>query len=171
MQSVAHQHIFHISGRWLSLDSSAKMLFQILLGLPLLPPCVLAHFMLSYPPALKNSSPNPSTTLDVSPCGLNSTTPLFNNLTSPTTTLSTSSFPLYVSTQEDHQWWLFRATTDKAPPFRWTNLLPVVEQLAEGSFCIPDLSLPKSFVDREAILQVVQQHDGGLGYQVGSPSL
>ncbi|KAL9617760.1 MAG: hypothetical protein Q9160_007473 [Pyrenula sp. 1 TL-2023] len=84
--------------------------------------------------------------------------------------LSTSSFPLYVSTEEEQQYWLFRATTDKAPPFRWTNLLPVVEQVAQGSFCVPDLSLPKSFVDREALLQVVQQHDGGLGYQCATIS-
>lgn len=120
--------------------------------------------MLSYPPAL--SSSDSEETISNAPCGLNTSAPLFNNLTSPTTTLSTTSFPLYINTEADHQWWLFRATTDKAQPFRWTNLLPVVEQSTEGGFCVLDLSLPRSFIGREAVVQVIQQHNGGLSYQV-----
>lgn len=145
------------------------MTLLFLLGLSLFFPTISAHFMLPYPPALTGS--NSDTELSTSPCGLNSTAPLFNNLTSPTTTLSTSSFPLYLSTEAQQQRWLFRATTDKAQPFRWTNLLPVVEQTARGSFCVPDLSLPRSFMSREALIQVIQQHDGGLSYQVRLPSL
>jgi hypothetical protein len=119
-----------------------------------------AHFVLNYPPTLGFDDTQETT----APCG--GFPILINNLTSPSTNLTVGAFPIAVQSTHPSANWLFRATLSRAPPFNWTDLLPVVAEEGVGGFSVPDLSVPDAWVGNVGVVQIAQENAGEVAYQV-----
>ena len=121
-----------------------------------------AHFLLNYPPTLGFSDDDEGT----SPCG--GFPVVFNSSDVPA---QVDGFPIALRTTHPEGQWLFRATLSQQEPFNWTNLLPVVQETGLGDFCIPNFKVPAEFAGRSGLLQITQNAEDGLLYQVRSKSM
>ena len=121
---------------------------------------VHGHFLLTYPPTIGFDNDNEGE----APCG--GFPDIFNNLTAPSMNITVAGFPIELQSTHPQAAWLFRATLSHEAPFNWTNLLPVVSETGIGDFCVPDLGAPVEFAGHAGILQVVQEEEGELLYQV-----
>jgi hypothetical protein len=117
-----------------------------------------AHFVLNYPTSVGFDDDTEST----APCG--GFTPKFNNASDDS--LPVGGFPVSMLSTHPEANWLFRATLDQAAPFNWTDLLPVVDEVGLGQFCLPALTAPESFAGQSGLVQVIQQGPDGTLYQV-----
>jgi hypothetical protein len=66
---------------------------------------------------------------------------------------------------------LFRGTLDPIASGKWSNFLPVVGEYGLGAFCEAIVAVPASWVGSQGIIQVVQNAEDGVHYQVRSCSI
>src|SRR3954453_23335087 len=118
------------------------------------------HFLLNYPPTIGFDDDKEGE----GPCG--GFPIVFNNMTTPSTKLTVGGFPIELQSTHPQAAWLFRATLSREAPLNWTNLLPVVTETGIGQFCLPDLGAPVEFAGHSGVVQVVQENDSDLLYQV-----
>ncbi|KUJ17379.1 uncharacterized protein LY89DRAFT_684441 [Mollisia scopiformis] len=130
-----------------------------ILTLLLLVSTTTAHFILNYPTTLgfnQNAE-------DDSPCG--GATISFTN----TTAFHLSGDAIAVTTLHPQSNFLYRATTDQIGTSNWT-VLSLVAEYGLGAFCEPALSVPDSdWEGKMGLLQVVQNAEDGVHYQVFTP--
>lgn len=135
------------------------MLSVVLLLLLSLPSWVTGHFTLNYPPSLGFIDDKESE----GPCG---GFPVA--FTGNVTNVTVDSFPVSLRSSHPQTEFLFRVTLDKAEPFNWTNLLPVVDETGIGAFCLPNLKAPAGFAGKQGLVQVMAEAIDGFLYQVST---
>jgi len=123
-------------------------------------PSTFAHFILNYPPAL---GPFKDDDEGTGPCGGYDIS-FSGNVTDTTV----GGFSVALTSTHPQANWLYRVTTSTQEPYNWTNILPVVSESGLGAFCLPELTVPPSFVGQQAIIQVSQGAVDGNLYQVRS---
>jgi len=111
--------------------------------------CLLAgpsspHFILSYPASLGFDANNEN----VSPCG---------------------GFPISFSSATDYH--VGGDSTALTASGNWSNFLPVVGEYGLGAFCEASVAVPSSWVGSQGIIQVLQNAEDGVHYQVRSCSI
>ena len=114
------------------------------------------HFVLNYPPSLGFDDSVEAT----GPCG---GFPIVFNASD--TSVPVDGFTAAMFTTHPQTQWLLRATLSKAEPFNWTNLLPVVDEIGPGNFCLPSLKAPAEFAGKAGLIQVTQAAADGALYQ------
>ncbi|KAE8449633.1 hypothetical protein EG329_007963 [Mollisiaceae sp. DMI_Dod_QoI] len=133
--------------------ANLKMLFQFF---ALFSASANAHFVLNYPDSLGFNQ----NTEDSSPCG--GATLSFSN----TTAFHVSGDAIALTTLHPQSDFLYRATTDQTAAGNWT-VLSLIAEYGLGAFCEPGLSVPVSWVGQTGLLQIVQNAEDGIHYQVG----
>jgi hypothetical protein len=124
------------------------------------PGLAYGHFLLTYPPSIGFDDGRE----EEGPCG--GFPIVFNSMTAPCINLTFGGFPIELRNTHPQAAWLFRATLGHQAPFSWTNLLRMVSETGIGQFCVPDLDAPVDFAGFPGIVQVVQENDSTLLYQV-----
>ncbi|KAI9767489.1 MAG: hypothetical protein M1839_004500 [Geoglossum umbratile] len=114
------------------------------------------HFLLNYPKSLGFSDAQE----DDSPCGGFQVS--FDN----TTDFHVGGDSVYLTTLHPQSNFLFRGTLDQKASGNWMNLLPVIGEYGLGDFCEPSLSTPDSWAGAMGVLQVIQDAEDGVHYQV-----
>jgi hypothetical protein len=117
-----------------------------------------AHFLVNLPPPLGSNIDNE----DVAPCG-GFTPSSSDNITNfhvggdaiGITTLHAQSFIVYMG--------LLGTSLSQA---NWTSLVPTIEQYGLNSFCEPSIPVPASWAGSSGLLQIVQDAEDGVHYQV-----
>ncbi|KAK8139485.1 hypothetical protein PG984_002865 [Apiospora sp. TS-2023a] len=61
--------------------------------------------------------------------------------------------------------WLYRITTDDKAAGNWTQVYPQVQQSGVGTFCVPKVTVPESYIGQKAVLSIVADGDDGMLYQ------
>ncbi|KAK8019023.1 hypothetical protein PG990_004161 [Apiospora arundinis] len=61
--------------------------------------------------------------------------------------------------------WLYRITTDDKAAGNWTQLGRQVLQSGVGTFCLPKVAVPESYLGQKAVLSIVANGDDGMLYQ------
>lgn len=116
-----------------------------------------AHFLLNYPPSVGFDED----TEGQSPCGGAKVVFGGNDVD-----VQVGGFPLQLRSTHPQAQWLFRGTLDQVAPYNWTNLLPVVNEIGLGDFCLPALEAPSAWAGKQGLIQVVQDAADGELYQV-----
>lgn len=114
-----------------------------------------AHFILNYPTSLgfdQNAE-------DSSPCGGAKL-----SFASPSN-FHVDGDAIALTTLHPQSNILFRATTDQIASGNW-SVLSLIAEYGLGAFCEPALSVPASFAGSVGLLQVVQNAEDGVHYQV-----
>jgi len=132
-------------------------MYKVLALLAVLP-STFAHFILNYPTALGVFKDEEEGT---APCGGYDI-----NFSGNVTEVPVGGFAVALMSTHPQADWLYRITTSTEEPYNWTNILPVVSESGLGAFCLPDLTVPSSFVGQQAIIQVTQDAVDGELYQV-----
>jgi hypothetical protein len=114
-----------------------------------------AHFILNYPTSLGFDQ----NTEDNSPCG--GETLSFTN----TSNFHVGGDAIAFTTLHPQSDFLYRATTDQTAAGNWT-VLSLIAEYGLGAFCEPSLSVPASWAGQVGLLQVVQNAEDGVHYQV-----
>jgi hypothetical protein len=117
-----------------------------------------AHFLVNFPTPLGSNIDNE----DVAPCG-GFTPSSSDNLTNfhvggdaiGITTLHAQAFIIYMG-----------MLGTSLSPANWTSLIPTIEEFGLNSFCEPSISVPTSWAGSSGLLQVVQDAEDGVHYQV-----
>lgn len=130
-----------------------KLLSQLLLALLLTP--TSAHFTLNYPTTLGFDQNKE----DESPCG--GATISFAN----TTAFYVSGDAIAVTTLHPQSNFLYRATNDESGKGNW-SVLALIQEYGLGAFCEPALSVPAAWAGQLGLLQIVQNAEDGVHYQV-----
>lgn len=115
-----------------------------------------AYFTLSHPTAFVSRSNSQKT----APCG---DAPL---IFETSTEYYVGGDAVAVLTAEEHANILIRATVGPLAVANWTNLFPVVAQSHSGAFCEPLVPAPEDWVGKDGVIQVIQNGEDGLSYQV-----
>jgi hypothetical protein len=128
--------------------------------------CLLAgpsspHFILSYPASLGFDANNEN----VSPCGG------FPISFSSATDYHVGGDSTALTTLHPQSNFLFRGTLDPTASGNWSNFLPVVGEYGLGAFCEASVAVPSSWVGSQGIIQVLQNAEDGVHYQVRSCSI
>lgn len=131
-------------------------MYKVLALLAVLP-STFAHFILNYPTALGVFKDEEEGT---APCGGYDI-----NFSGNVTEIPVGGFAVALMSTHPQADWLYRITTSTEEPYNWTNILPVVSESGLGAFCLPDLTVPSSFVGQQAIIQVTQDAADGELYQ------
>ncbi|KAK8048124.1 hypothetical protein PG994_009854 [Apiospora phragmitis] len=61
--------------------------------------------------------------------------------------------------------WLYRITTDDKAAGNWTEVYGQVQQSGVGTFCVPKVAVPDSYIGQKAVLSIVADGDDGMLYQ------
>jgi hypothetical protein len=115
-----------------------------------------AHFYLTHPQGLGTNANNE----EISPCG--GFMPTFTD----TTDYYVGGDAINVVTSHPQVNMLFRATLDTTAQGNWSVLYPVIATYGLGSFCIPTVPAPKEFAGKNGVVQVIQNGEDGLLFQV-----
>ncbi|OAL31901.1 hypothetical protein AYO22_00771 [Fonsecaea multimorphosa] len=128
-----------------------------LLNLILLPLCA-SHFIILTPPPLGNNINNE----DQSPCGGFSPSSSDN-----ITDFHVGGDAIGLTTLHAQAYFAYRGLlgTSLSNP-NWTVLIPTVEEFGLNSFCQPALTVPPSWAGSTGLLQVIQDAEDGVHYQV-----
>ena len=132
------------------------MHFSTLFATLLLGACVSAHFQMNYP---KSFGFDEDTETEL-PCGGEDIS--FDD----TTDAPVDGFPVALSTEHPQAQFLYRGTLDQKAPFNWTNLLPVVNEMGIGDFCIPNMKAPAMWANQTGLVQIIMDGPDGILYQV-----
>ena len=134
------------------------MVFSQLLSLLLLLPVSLAHFIVLTPPPIGNNINNE----DESPCG-GFTPSSADNLTD----FHVDGDPIGLTTLHAQCFFAYRGMLgdDLSSP-KWTNLIPTVEEFGLNNFCEPSIVVPTSWTGQSGLLQIIQDAEDGVHYQV-----
>lgn len=137
------------------------MAARILLGTLSAASIASAHFVLLRPKTAGFIDDSQFT----APCGGATVTV---NSSSPQTQVDR--FAINIDSTHPAGMWEIRATTDTQEPYNFTTVMPTINTVGAGTFCLPSISVPESFAGKAGILQIqVKSVDGNL-YQVGRPS-
>ena len=123
-----------------------------------LAPLALAHFVVNFPTPLGSNIDNE----DIAPCG-GFTPSASDNLTAfhvggdavSLTTLHAQSFFEYRG---------MLGSSLSSP--NWTGLIPTVEEYGLNNFCEPSIAVPAFWAGSSGLLQIVQDSEDGVHYQV-----
>jgi hypothetical protein len=135
---------------------------SLLLRFALIIPFSTAHFFLNYPPSLGFDANNE----DAGPCGG------FAISLSNTSTFHVGGDSIAMSTLHPQSNFLFRGavnlTGDAAnlAASNWIVLLPVVLEAGLGAFCEKSVAVPADWAGQKGVIQVVQDAEDGIHYQV-----
>ncbi|KAJ6259159.1 hypothetical protein Dda_6057 [Drechslerella dactyloides] len=127
----------------------------LLLAFPLV---AHAHFILRYPTPLGPSAANQET----APCGGYS----FSE-SSPVTNFYVDGDAVAYSSSHPDVHVLYRVVEgNKADGngLKWDQAFPIINQFGSGDFCEPHVTVPKSYVGKQGILQVIQNAVDGMLY-------
>jgi hypothetical protein len=114
-----------------------------------------AHFLLNYPPSLGFDQNKEGS----SPCG--GATIAFTS----TTSFHVSGDAIGLTTLHPQSNILYRATKDQTATGNWT-VLALITEYGLGAFCEPALTVPASWVGSTGLVQVAQNAEDGVHYQV-----
>lgn len=124
----------------------------------LLAASVQAHFQLVEPKSIGFSDDEEGK----APCG--SFTPNFDKDT--ITDFHVGGQPIAVLSGHPEYKWLFRVTFDESVDGEWQQIYDIVDQQGLGAFCIPDVTVPDSWVGKTGVLGIVGGASDGNLYQV-----
>lgn len=116
-----------------------------------------AHFVLNYPTTLGFNQDAE----DQSPCG-----GAIISFTS-TTSFHVSGDAVAITTLHPQSDMMYRATTDQTGAGNWT-LMTLIAEYGLGAFCQLALSVPASWAGQTGLLQIVQNAEDGVHYQVNT---
>jgi hypothetical protein len=131
---------------------------KLLLSLLALGSVSSAHFIINAPPPLGNNINNENTL----PCG--GFTP---SNSSTVTDFHVGGDVVALTTLHAQSFFAYRGmlgTSLSAP--NWTVLLPTVEEFGLNAFCEPSIAMPASWAGSMGLLQVIQDAEDGVHYQV-----
>ena len=117
-----------------------------------------AHFVLQYPGSLgfdDDEEPN-------APCGGEDIT-FDQNVTA----VPVGGFPVVLLTTHPQAQFLYRGTLDKQGN-NFTNLMPVVNEMGLGEFCLPHIKAPMTWAGQQGLVQIIMDGPDGILYQVCS---
>jgi hypothetical protein len=117
-----------------------------------------ADFLLNYPPAIGFDNGFEGTP----PCGSFSVDFPTDNVTD----FHVGGDALAMNSLSSKATWLFRATLDLTASGNLTTLLPAIAQTGLGDYCERDVMVPVSWAGSKGVLQVVQDAQDGILYQV-----
>ena len=156
---VNHRHLFSISIPSVTMPSSKLMSF---LSLALaLAPLASTHFIVNTPAPLGSNIDNEDTV----PCG--GFTPSTSEVT---TNFHVGGDAIGVSTLHAQSSFAYRAMLGQslsAP--NWTVLIPTIQQYGLNNFCEPSIAVPASWVGQAGLMQIIQDAEDGVHYQVCVP--
>lgn len=66
--------------------------------------------------------------------------------------------------------WSFRGTTSTSAPYNFTDIMPMIQTSGIGHFCLTMLSVPSEWAGSSGIIQIVDNSDDGMLYQVRWPA-
>jgi hypothetical protein len=122
-----------------------------------------AHFVITLPPPLSDNINNEGS----SPCG-GSTPSAADNLTD----FHVGGDAVSLTTLHPQSFFAFRGQVGTSlAPANWSDVIPTVEQYGLNSFCEPALAVPAAWAGSPGLLQVVQDSEDGVHYQVGLSSV
>ena len=133
--------------------------------LPLLTPLCAAHFIVNTPPALGGGSNINAE--DQAPCGGFSPSSSDDNNSAA---FHVQGDAVGLTTLHAQSYMAFRGmpATDLARA-NWTVLWPTVEEFGLNGFCLPHITVPEDWAGKEGLLQVIQDAEDGVHYQVSCP--
>ncbi|KAI5863302.1 hypothetical protein GGS23DRAFT_526547 [Durotheca rogersii] len=117
-----------------------------------------AHFTVQHPPII---GPFNAEEEDSAPCGGHS--PDLNTL--PANDFHVDGDAIATTLTHSQSTWLYRVTTDATASGNWTQIWGIVDQQGAGAFCIPQISVPHSFIGQKVILSIVSHATDGFLYQ------
>jgi hypothetical protein len=120
-----------------------------------------SHFILSYPTSLGFDANNEN----VSPCGG------FPISFSSATDYHVGGDSIALTTLHPQSNFLLRGTLDPTASGNWSNFLSVVGEYGLGAFCEVTVAVPASWIGSQGIIQVLQNVEDGVHYQVRSCSM
>lgn len=116
-----------------------------------------AHFQVQYPPTIGPFNDDKEAD---APCG--GYTPDFAKATD----FHVGGDAIATKSGHPQTQWLYRITTDDKAAGNWSQIHAQVLQSGVGTFCLPRVAVPESYVGQKAVLSVVANGDDGLLYQV-----
>jgi hypothetical protein len=126
----------------------------------LLTPLASAHFIVSTPPPLGDNINNEA----VAPCG--GFTP---SSSSNVIDFHVAGDAIGLTTLHEQSYFAYRGMlgTSLTSP-NWTILIPTVEEFGLNNFCEPSVPAPASWAGSTGLLQIIQDSEDGVHYQVWS---
>ncbi|KAK8124273.1 uncharacterized protein PG998_000032 [Apiospora kogelbergensis] len=115
-----------------------------------------AHFQVQYPPTIGPFNDDKEAD---APCG--GYTPDFAKATD----FHVGGDAIATKSGHPQTQWLYRITTDDKAAGNWSQIHAQVLQSGVGTFCLPRVAVPESYVGQKAVLSVVANGDDGLLYQ------
>lgn len=115
-----------------------------------------SHFLLNYPKSLGFDDNNE----DSGPCGGFSVS--FSNAAD----YHVGGDSIAVTSLHPQSNFLFRGTLDPTASGNWSDLLPVVGQYGLGAFCEASVAVPAAWAGSKGVVQVIQDAEDGVHYQV-----
>jgi hypothetical protein len=117
-----------------------------------------AHFLVQTPTPLGDNINNE----DVSPCGGFSPSPT-NNVTD----FHVGGDAIGLTTLHAQSYFAYRGQVGTSlSPANWTVLIPTVEEYGLNGFCEPSVAVPASWTGQQGLLQIIQDAEDGVHYQV-----
>ncbi|KAK8090481.1 expression library immunization antigen 1 [Apiospora hydei] len=117
-----------------------------------------AHFQVQYPPTIGAFDDDKEPT---APCG--GYTPDFSKTA---TDFHVGGDAIATKSGHPQTQWLYRITTDDKAAGNWTQIYGQVQQSGVGTFCVPKVAVPESYIGQKAVLSIVADGDDGMLYQV-----
>lgn len=118
-----------------------------------------AHFKLLFPPPVGAFDDD---TEGTAPCG--GLTPDFSTAT--ISNFSVGGQSIFTLSGHPQVNYVYRITTDKTASGNWTEIYPIFQQTGLGNLCIPQVTVPSSYVGQQAVLGVAANGPDGILYQV-----
>jgi hypothetical protein len=123
-----------------------------------LSPLASAHFVITIPPPLGDNINNEGSP----PCG-GFTPSASDNFTD----FHVSGDAVDLTTLHPQSFFEYRGMVGTSlSPANWTPLIPTVEQYGLNGFCEPSIAVPAAWAGSPGLLQVVQDSEDGVHYQV-----
>ncbi|KAK8041648.1 gpi anchored protein [Apiospora rasikravindrae] len=115
-----------------------------------------AHFQVQYPPTIGPFDDDKEPT---APCG--GYTPDFSKAND----FHVGGDAIATKSGHPQTQWLYRITTDDKAAGNWTQIYSQVQQSGVGTFCVPKVAVPESYIGQKAVLSIVADGDDGMLYQ------
>jgi hypothetical protein len=116
-----------------------------------------AHFILHWPYSAGFDDDLEAT----SPCG--SFKPEVN---SSNPDVQVDRFAVFIQNVHPVGEWSFRGTLDTKPPYKFTEIVPIVNTTGVGDFCLDYMTVPSHWAGNPGIIQVVDNSPDGILFQV-----
>lgn len=117
-----------------------------------------AHFQVLYPPTGQPFDDEEEAT---GPCG-----GLELETSDSNADVQVDRFAVSIRSTHPEGSWSFRGTTSTSAPYNFTDITPTINTQGIGDFCLTMLSVPSDWAGSSGILQIVDNSDDGMLYQV-----